>query len=143
MSYEQQIRERMSKAPHGSTERNLLKVVLGEVQQKSAMGEFTEEMGLAIVKKMMKANEETLPHLSETDSRRAKLLEENKVLTTLLPQYWTAGQIRERLQADGVNVQGAKNDGQAIGMAMQHLKKINAPVEGQTVKEAVAEMRKG
>ena len=36
-----------------------------------------------------------------------------------------------------------KNDGQAIGMAMQHLKKINAPVEGQTVKEAVAEMRKG
>ena len=81
--------------------------------------------------------------LSETDPRRAKLLEENKVLTSLLPQYWTAGQIRERLQADGVNDQGAKNDGQAIGMAMGHLKKINAPVEGQTVKEAVAEMRKG
>jgi hypothetical protein len=47
------------------------------------------------------------------------------------------------LQADGVNRQGAKNDGQAIGMAMGHLKKINAPVEGQAVKEAVAEMRKG
>jgi uncharacterized protein len=143
MSYEQQIRDRMSKAPHGSTEKSLLKVVLGEVQQKSALGEFTEEMGLAIVKKMMKANEETIPHMSEADSRRAKLLEENKVLASLLPQYWTAGQIRERLQADGVNVQSAKNDGQAIGMAMQHLKKINAPVEGQTVKEAVAEMRKG
>ena len=143
MSYEEQIRERMYKAPHGSTEKSLLKVLLGEVQQKSDMGQFTEEMGLAIVKKMMKANEETIPHLSETDPRRAKLLEENKVLTSLLPQYWTAGQIRERLQADGVNVQGAKNDGQAIGMAMGHLKKINAPVEGQTVKEAVAEMRKG
>ena len=143
MSYEEQIRDRMSKAPHGSAEKNILKVVLGEVQQKSANAPFTEEMGQAIVKKMMKANEETIPHLSETDPRRAKLLEENKILTSLLPQYWTAGQIRERLQADGVNLQGAKNDGQAIGMAMQHLKKINAPVEGQTVKEAVAEMRKG
>ena len=134
MSYEEQIRERMYKAPHGSTEKSLLKVLLGEVQQKSNIGQFTEEMGLAIVKKMMKANEETIPHLSETDSRRAKLLEENKVLISLLPQ--------ERLQADGVNVQGAKNDGQAIGIAMGHLKKINAPVEGQAVKEAVAEMRK-
>jgi hypothetical protein len=143
MSYEEQIRERMTKAPHGSTEKNILKVVLGEVQQKSANAQFTEEMGQAIVKKMMKANEETIPHFSETDPRRAKLLEENKILTSLLPQYWTAGQIRERLMADGVNLQGAKNDGQAIGMAMQHLKKINAPVEGQTVKEAVAEMRKG
>jgi len=26
MSYEEQIRERMSKAPHGSTEKNILKV---------------------------------------------------------------------------------------------------------------------
>ena len=143
MSYEEQIRGRMIKAPHGSTEKSLLKVLLGEVQQKSNIGQFTDEMGLAIVKKMMKANEETIPHLSEIDPRRAKLLEENKVLTSLLPQFWTAGQIRERLQADGVNVQGAKNDGQAIGMAMGHLKKMNAPVEGQTVKEAVAEMRKG
>jgi hypothetical protein len=143
MSYEEQIRERMCKAPHGSTEKSLLKVLLGELQQKSNIGQFTDEMGLAIVKKMMKANEETIPHLSETDARRAKLLEENKVLTSLLPQFWTAGQIRERLQADGVNRQGAKNDGQAIGMAMGHLKKINAPVEGQAVKEAVAEMRKG
>ena len=143
MSYEAQIRERMSKAPHGSTEKELLKVLLGEVQQKSNIGQFTDEMGLAIVKKMMKANEETIPHLSETDARRAKLLDENKVLTSLLPQYWSAGQIRERLQADGLNLQGAKNDGQAIGMAMGHLKKINAPVEGQTVKEAVAELRKG
>jgi uncharacterized protein len=143
MSYEEQIRERMYKAPHGSTEKSLLKVLLGEVQQKSNIGQFTDEMGLAIVKKMMKANEETVPHLGETDSRRAKLLEENLVLTGLLPQYWNIGQIRERLQADGVNVQVAKNDGQAIGMAMGHLKKINAPVEGQSVKEAVAEMRKG
>ena len=46
MSYEEQIRERMSKAPHGSTEKNILKVVLGEVQQKSNIGQFTDEMGL-------------------------------------------------------------------------------------------------
>lgn len=45
MSYEEQIRERMYKAPHGSTEKSLLKVLLGEVQQKSAAGQLTEEMG--------------------------------------------------------------------------------------------------
>lgn len=142
MSFEQQIRELMSKAPHASSERNLLKVVLGEVQQKSALAPFTDEMGLALIKKMMKANEETIPLLSATDARRSNLLEENKILGRLLPQYWSVEQVRERLQADGIDIKRAKNDGQATGLAMQHLKKLNAPVEGQTVKAAVADIRK-
>lgn len=142
MSFEQQIRDRMTKSAHGSNERNLLKVVLGEVQQKSALGAFTEDMGHAIVKKMMKANEETIPHLSESDARRGKLLEENKILAGLLPQYWSAAQVRQQLEADGIDIKSAKNDGQAMGLAMQHLKKINAPIEGQAVKVAVGEMRK-
>jgi hypothetical protein len=143
MSFEQQIRERVSKAKHGSVERDILKIVLGDVQQKSATEPVTEEMGQAIVKKMIKANDETIPLLKEGDPRRARLLDENKILATLMPQFWSVQQIRERLQADGISVQAAKNDGQAMGLAMQHLKKLNAPVEGQAVKEAVAEMRKG
>ena len=70
MSYEEQIRDRMSKAPHGSTEREILKVVLGEVQQKSALGQFTEEMGHAIVKKMMKANEASAGRNREKEGRK-------------------------------------------------------------------------
>jgi hypothetical protein len=142
MSFEQIIRDRLSKAPHGSTEKSILKVVLGDVQQKSALGEFTLDMGHALVRKMIKANDETLPHLPAADPRRGKLLEENQILGSLLPQYWSVQQVCERLQADGVNIKDAKNDGQAMGLAMQHLKKLNAPVEGQTVKEAVAQMRK-
>jgi len=142
MSFEELIRERMHKAPHGSNERNLLKVVLGEVQQKSALAPFTEDMGHALIKKMIKANEETLPHLKESDPRHGKLLAENPILASLLPQYWSVEQILQRLQADGIDLKAAKNDGQAMGLAMQHLKKIEAKVEGQAVKEAVAAMRK-
>ncbi len=141
MSFEEELRNRISKAPHGSMEKNLLKVVLGEVQQKSAMDSFSDEMGYSLVKKMIKANEENVGRLPSEDPRHQQFLEENKILDSLLPQYWSVEKIQQQLEADGVDVKAAKNDGQATGMAMKHLKSINALVEGDTVREAVARMR--
>lgn len=80
MTFEQKIRDRISKVPFKSKEKEILKVVLGEVQQKSNMGSFSEESGISMVKSMIKNNiEKVLIYMSADDPRRAPLEEENRV----------------------------------------------------------------
>jgi uncharacterized protein YqeY len=145
MSFEEKLRERLNKAPFRSKEKDLLKVVLGELQQKSASGKVTDEQGLAIVKSMIKNNiEKVLPHLKEGDERKTVIEEENKILQALLPAYLTVEQVKELLakyQGLTEDIQAAKNDGQATGLAMKYLKSLNAQVEGETVKQAILELR--
>lgn len=141
MSFETKLREGINKAPYGSTKRNVLKVLLGEIQQKASV---TDEQVFAIVKRMVSDNtEKVLPFLKPDDPRYAALVEENKILSELLPQYWSAEEIHNRILVDGLVdlVKGAKSDGQATGVVMGHLKKISAPVEGNTVKEVVVKIR--
>lgn len=141
MTFEETLRDRISKSPYSSKERNTLKLVLGEFQQKAASGNVTEEMAHSIVKKIIKGNEETLGYLSQDDIRRNEYLEENEILAELLPRYLTVDQIRESLLTAGIDVTSMSNEGQATGKAMQHFKATNSPVEGQTVKEVVRSMR--
>ncbi len=143
MSFEQTLRDRINKAPFKSTERDLLKVVLGEFQLKAATLKVTDEMAIAIVKKMVKANDETLGHLGQDDARRKQYEEENQILQTLLPSYLTVDQILAKLSEGGLTeeVKTAKSEGQATGVAMRHLKSANASVEGETVKQAVQKLR--
>jgi hypothetical protein len=142
MSFEEILRNRISKAPFRSKEKDLLKVVLGEIQQKSASGKVTDDQGLAIVKSMIKNNiEKVLPHLKDEDERKTMIEEENKILQSLLPSYLTAEQIKNRLVDLVGQIKEAKSEGQATGIAMKHLKLINVQVEGETVKQAIQEMR--
>lgn len=141
MSFEEMLRDRIAKSPYGSAERNLLKVVLGDLQQK-VTGSVTDEVAHAVVKKIIKGNDESLGYLPQGDARRAQYLAENEILADLLPKYLTADQIRESLEAAGIDVKSMPNEGQATGKAMQHFKAKNAPVEGQTVKEVVQAIRK-
>jgi len=141
MTFEEMLRDRIAKSPYASRERNTLKLVLGDLQQKAASGNVTDEVAHAIVKKIIKGNEETLGYLSQDDVRRGEHLDENEILSGLLPKYLTADQIRESLVAAGIDVKSIPNEGQATGKAMQHFKTNNSPVEGQTVKEVVRSMR--
>ena len=150
MAFEENLRSKISASPYSSPERNVFKVVLGEIQQKSASGKISDEACFSIVKKMMKGNEEVLTmkdshgflRLSETDERRQQYIEENAILSELLPKYWDISQILNSLTEAQIDVKSEINEGKATGKAMAHLKSINAPVEGQTVKEAVQQMRK-
>lgn len=139
MSLEQTLRTRIASYHFSAPERSVLKVVLGELQQK---GDATDEVGFTVIKKMIKSNEENLGYLAETDHRRAQYLLENEVLGSLLPKYLSAAEIRKALDEGGVDVKSPQSDGQATGKAMQFLKGLNVPVEGGIVKEVVAEMRK-
>lgn len=139
MSFEDTLRERIKASQIGSYDRDVLKLVLGECQQ--IMDTMTDERGHGIVKKLIKSNEDCLVHLEPEDSRYVRFVSENRILSDLLPKYWTEDQIRERLLADGIDVKSASNDGQAMGVAMKHMKEIGATVEGGSVKIAVSQIR--
>lgn len=139
MSFEDILREKIKQSQVGSYDRDVLKLVLGECQQ--VMDTMTDERGHGIVKKLIKSNEECLGHLTPEDPRYVRFVSENKLLADLLPQYLTKDQICERLVADGIDVKSANNDGQAVGVAMKHLKQIGAAVEGGSVKTAVSQLR--
>jgi uncharacterized protein YqeY len=143
MTFEEALRSRINSTKFGSAERNLLKVVLGDVQLAAARGRINDETCFGIVKKLIKGNEESLGHMSPDDTRRNQYLEENKVLQTLLPRYLTVEEIKNRLTQDSMidSLKSAKSEGQAVGVAMSHLKKANLVIEGDTVKAAVQLLR--
>lgn len=144
--FEEMLRSRIRNSVSNSDEKDLLKVVLGEIQRLSS-AKTSEEQCYGVVKGIIKSNEENVMHLAKMyddpndDPRCGKYHKEIQLLQDLLPNYWNKEQIQQELNSAGIDLSQSKNDGQAIGMAMSHLKKIGAPVEGGTVKEVVAEMR--
>lgn len=76
MTFETVLREKIAKAGFGSDERTLLKVVLGDIQQKSATGKVTDEVCHGIVKKMIESNKQNLDYL--TDSHLKSLVKKDK-----------------------------------------------------------------
>jgi len=141
MSFEQTLKEKIAESPFGSDRRSILKLVLGEHQQLAAKQDMKDEHGHNIVKKIIESNDKSLGYLKEGDSRIQKLEDENDTLRELLPKYLSKAEIVGILRCENLDLQSFKNDGQAVGVAMKHFKTTGQNVEGNTVKEAVAELR--
>jgi len=146
MTFEESLRQRISEFPHGSPDKNLFKLVLGEIQQRDKV---TDEICHSIVKKIINGNEEVMamvdengkPLLADDDSRRVQYTHENKILSELLPKYLNSVQIRQSLEDSGIDLKSDEKDGKAIGRAIEHFNKLALPFEGQTVKDVVVEIR--
>ena len=128
-----------------SVARDVLRLALGEIQ--TADSRRTEPGGdgeaAAVLRKLIKSNDETLAALSPTgDERIATLKHENEVLASLLPQQLSVAQIIVALTADTAAIQAAGSDGQAIGLATKRLKAAGADAKGADVGLAVKEMRR-
>lgn len=123
--------------------RDVLRLALGEIQMAEVRkGEAsTEEDAAAAIRKLIKSNDETLKALSESDERVAVLKHENDVLAGLLPAQLSVEQIAEALGAQAAAIKAAGNEGQAIGIAMKHLKAAGADVKGSDVGLAVKLLR--
>jgi len=122
-------------------EREVLGVLLGELQTVEArQGSLSEDEALGIVRKLVKSNEETL-QLASDPEQQARLREEIQLLRALLPQTLDVDAIIAELEAVRQAVVDAKNDGQATGVAMKHLKSVGAAVEGKQVAAAVKKLR--
>lgn len=143
-TFEAMIRDKISQTTLGP-ERNFYKLILGECQNiinapSNKKGELTDDMGFNILKKMISSNDECIGHLKIDDPRYSALVKENELLNQMLPQYWSKDKIKDCLAGSGVDLTTV-NEGQATGLAMKHLKSIDAVVEGGTVRQVVAEIR--
>ena len=124
-----------------ATARDVLRLALGEIQMAEVRGGRapTDDEATAIVKKLVKSNEETLALTS--DDRADTLRREIAVLSSLLPKSLIVDQIVEALASQAEALRTAKNDGPATGMAMKHLKTSGAVFDGKDVGEAVKKLR--
>ncbi len=139
-----EIKKRMFSAMKaGNTvEKEILRVALGEITTVAARNEkpLTDEEVGAILRKLLKSNQETLAS-SESDEQKAALSQEISVLESMLPKTLGVDEIVAALAAVAADVKAAGNDGQATGVAMKHLKSSGASVNGKDVALAVKQLR--
>ena len=139
-----EIKSRMMRAlkARNTVEREILGVVLGEVQTQEARagGDLSDEAAQGVVRKLIKSNRETLD--VATDAAQKDTLErEIDILESLLPKTMTEAEVIEALAPARDAIRAAAGDGPATGIAMKQLKQQPLPVEGRVVSQAVKKMR--
>lgn len=120
-------------------QKNVLKVVLGEIElQESRNGkQFTDEDCYRVIRKTLEGVETMLQYKPNDPKFEA----EKATLKGLLPKEFAAEDLKVVLSSKADEIKAAKNDGQAIGIAMKFLKEKNISVDGNTVKKVVMEIR--
>jgi uncharacterized protein YqeY len=140
-----EIKSRMNKAMRDRDEvvRNVLGLAFGEIQTAEARANrpLRDEEAVAVLRKLLKANEDTLALAGADDARAPVLRRENEALSALLPKSLSPEQIAEALGPVADAIRAAKSDGQAMGVAMKHLKAAGAAVEAGDVQQAVKQVR--
>lgn len=139
-----QIKARMFQAIKSGAhvEKEILRVAVGEISTEAARPgrQGNDEEAQAILRKLMKSNEETLA--STTDSeQRAVLAQEIEILASYLPKSLGVDDITRELLPVLEQIKAAASDGQATGIAMKQLKSTGAVVNGKDVTVAIKQLR--
>jgi uncharacterized protein YqeY len=144
MALVDQIKARMFQAmKSGNTlEKEILRVAMGEITTDAARPgkKGDDEEAQAILKKLVKSNEESL-EATQDETQKTQLRAEIEVLSTFLPKSLGVPEIVAALAPVAEAVKTAGNDGQATGVAMKHLKTLGAVVNGKDVSAAVRQLR--
>ena len=139
-----EIKTRMRAALQARDEvtKTILGLAVGELQTGEARAnrELTDAEAAAIVRKLIKSNEETLSLAGET-AEAPRLRKEIEVLSAFLPKAMGPDDIAAALGPVVDAVRAAKGDGQAMGVAMKHLKASGAVALADDVKKAVERIR--
>lgn len=123
-----------------TVEKDVLRLALGEIQTaESRDGAITDEQAQGIVRRIIKANDETSALAG--DDQKKVLAEETAILKSLLPQTLDVDAIAAALAPVRDALRAAANEGQATGIAMKHLKASGAAVNGKDVTEAARRLR--
>ena len=126
--------------------KNVLGLALGEIQSAEARTNrpLREDEAQTLVRKLVKSNEETLSLAAAegADSARAvELRREVEVLSLLLPATLSVEAVMVALEPLREALRGAKSEGQAVGLAMKHLKASGALVDAPNVQDVVKRLR--
>jgi uncharacterized protein YqeY len=139
-----EIKSRMFKAMKEGriVEKEILRVAVGEITTDAARAgkSGSDEESQAILRKLIKSNDESLA-LTEDTARRAALELENRTLAELLPKTLTVEEIVAQLDSQKSAIIAAGNEGQATGVAMKFLKGLEVTVNGKDVALAVKQLR--
>jgi uncharacterized protein YqeY len=121
--------------------KDVLRVALGDIQTQEhrANQTMSDDEATAVVRKLVKSNEETMA--ASTGERAATLKREIEILSSLLPKQMSVDEIVQALGSQRDAIRAAKNDGQATGVAMKHLKTTGASFDGTLVADAVKRLR--
>ena len=105
--------------------KNIYRLAYSELQLASARSgkDASDDDAVAILKKLVKANEETLAVAADAEQREA-LTREIELLAALLPKTLGVAEVVVALAPVVDAIKAAGNDGQATGVAMKHLKSI-------------------
>jgi uncharacterized protein YqeY len=118
--------------------------VLGEIQLKQATSTLSSADQQAIVRKIIKSNQDTIKNL-ESENRISDipiLQKEIEILKSILPQAWDDGKIHQFIKDQNLDVLSAKNEGQAVGVVMKALKSNpDAVIDPAVVRAIVIELR--
>lgn len=119
-------------------EKEVLRTALGDA---TSTGEKPDDpQMMAVLKKLVKSNEETLAAATDP-SAKDKLHQELAILRRFLPSGLSVEQIQAALAPVADAIMGASAEGPATGIAMKHLKAQGATVEGKDVTLAVRQLR--
>jgi uncharacterized protein len=119
----------------------ILRLAQGEVQMIGVRAErdATDEEAFAAIRKLIKSNEETI---SSADGEKAEVLRrEISILAELLPKGLSVEEITSALADIADAIRSAPADGQAMGVAMKHLKSKSIAAPGSDVTAAVKAIR--
>lgn len=140
------VKENLTKAmkARSAIELGTVRMLLSNLQTLEATQgkSATEDQCISVVKKMINQNNEeikTRTGYEQYVEQIAKLHAENAILATYLPAFLSAEQISSILNESIDQIKAAKNAGAATGVAMGLLKS-HGKVEGQTVKDIVAQL---
>jgi uncharacterized protein YqeY len=143
MSLIDQIKTRITAAmkARSTVEKEVLRVALGEMQiAETRAGALSDDEAAAIVRKLVKSNHETLT-LTADEGQKLTLTQEIQILESLLPKALSVEEIVGLLAPVADQLRSAKSGGQATGVAMKHLKSVNANAGGKDVAAAVDRLR--
>ncbi len=151
MSLKDKVREKFEDAKRAGRreEKDLLSVILGDIATAEARTgkELPDAEVEKLLRKMVESNGETLAQLKSHqrahDPRAAVLEREIAFLKTILPETLDPAAIVQALEPVRADIIGAKNVGQATGVAMKHLKAQGVKALGQDVAQAVQAIRMG
>lgn len=118
--------------------KEIVRTAIGEVTATGA--DPTDERVVAVLRKLVKSNEETLK-MTTDPAVRSSLEQELGVIREFLPKSLDVEQIQSALASVVESIRSAGNEGQAMGVAMKALKSQGASVESQDVKAAVKQLR--
>ncbi len=119
-------------------EKEVLRTALGDA---TSTGEKPEDPQMvAVLKKLVKSNEETIAAASDA-ATKDKLTQELVVLRRFLPSVLSVEQIQAALAPVADAIKASAGEGPATGIAVKHLKSQGATVEGKDVSTAVRLLR--